>query len=124
MNATAVYVKGFEDFQHLFHLILAEDTLGPPDDVQILFQDDQPFDDLFDQRRVAEFPREQPKVGLLKFEPESLALKVLDPALPQEPIPVLADPKPDCLLAQVPPGFLALNPLESMRFLLTTSLQA
>ena len=49
---------------------------------------------------------------------------MLEPAVTEEAIPVLADPDPDRMIAQVLAFLLAQDPLEALRLFLPTSLQA
>ena len=63
------------------------------------------------------------KIALIELDPERLALEMLEPAMPQEAVPVLADPGSDRRLAQVAPGFLALDPLEPLGFLFAALVQ-
>ena len=49
---------------------------------------------------------------------------MLDPSLAEKPVPVLENPQLDRLVSQVPSFLLALNPLETLGFFLTKTLQA
>jgi len=53
---------------------------------------------------------------MIEFDPERPTLKVLEPTIPEEPVPMLADPTADGPLAQVSSGLLALDPLVTLGF--------
>ena len=47
---------------------------------------------------------------------------MLEPAVAEKSIPVLANPEPDRMIAQISPFLLTLNPLEALGLLLTAPL--
>ena len=89
---------------------------GPLDDVEILAAVLQVVDNRVDQRRRLEGPAQEPEIALIELDPERIALEVLEPAVSQEAVPVLADPGADGCLTQVMPGFLTFDPLELQGF--------
>ena len=89
---------------------------GPLDDVEILAAVLQVIDDRVDQRRRLEGPSQEAEIVMIELDPERLALKMLEPAVPQEASPVLADPRADGRLTQIMPGFLTFNPFELQCF--------
>ena len=68
--------------------------------------------------------RRSPKSLRIEFDPERLALKMLQPAMSQEATPVLADPRSDRQLTQVVPGFLTFNPFELQCFFFGALMEA
>ncbi len=123
-DPATVRIQLIEDIQHFLHLAPGKDILGPEDDVQILFENFQAVEDRVDQRRSAKPPVKQSKVFFLKLDPARLPLEMLDPALAEKAVPVLENLQLDRLVPQIPPFLLALNPLETLGFFLTTTLQA
>src|SRR5438477_6210904 len=99
--------------------------VGPADDVEVLLTRFETVQDAVQQQSlVLELALQQAEVAAVQLDPEALALEVLDPAGAQEAPPVTADPVPDGRFAQVVAGFLALNPLELLRFLLAVHVNA
>jgi hypothetical protein len=113
-NPPAINVEGLEDFEDFIHGLIVVDR--PVEDVEILPAAFQPLEDLVDQQRVLEGSLQEPEIIVVEFDPERPTLKVLEPAVPQEPVPVLADPTADGPLAQVASGLLALDPLVALGF--------
>jgi hypothetical protein len=124
LDPATVHIERFEDVQDLLHFILREVLLSPEDDIKVLFQNLETVENGVDRGRVPEFPLKQTEILLLEFDPEGLTLKMLHPSVPEEPVPVLADPLLDRLVSQVPALLLAENPLETLGLLLPTLLQA
>jgi len=123
-DPATVHIQLLQDIQYFLHFVPGKDILRPEDDVQILFENFQAVEDRVDQRRSAKPPLEQPEVFFLKLDPARLPLKMLDPSLAEEPVPVPENPQLDRLVSQVPPFPLALNPLETLGLFLTKTLQA
>src|SRR5262245_60163379 len=121
LDASTVDVERLEDLAHLRHW--QAERHRPEDDVQILAAVLEVFQDRIDQRRVPERAPQQPEVPLVQLDPERLTLEMLQPSMPEEAIPVLADPGPDGRLTQVPAGLLALDPLEPLGLFLTALVQ-
>ena len=96
---------------------------SPLNDVKVLAAVFEVLNDRVDQRRGLEGPAQEPEIALIELDPERLALKVLEPAVSQEPVPVLADPHANGHLAQVMPCLFTFDPLELQGFFFSALVQ-
>src|SRR6266511_5416803 len=116
-QAAAVDVAGFEDFQDR----LGRDAplLGPDNDVEVLLALFEAVEDAIEQEGfVNEATLQQAEVPAVEFDPEALALQMLQPAGAQVAPPVTLDPATDRCLAEIVAGALALDAFVAKCFLL------
>ncbi len=95
----------------------------PEDDVEVLTAVLEVVDDRIDQRRRLERRSQQSEIALVELDPERLALEMFEPAMSQEPIPVLADPPANGRLTQIAAGLFTFDPLVPLRFFFPTSME-
>src|SRR5437588_5812704 len=114
-ESAAVDVEGSQDAQDGFDRQLPLDR--PEDDLQVFLTGLEAVEDAVQENDVVpEFALQQAEVAAVEFDPELLALQVLQPARPQVSGPVVPHPPPDRVLAEVAAGLLALDPLVPGRF--------
>src|SRR5262249_41031422 len=112
-----VDVEGLEDFQDW----LGRDApfLGPDNDVEVFLPFLEAVEDAVQKKGfVNEATLQQAEDPAIQFDPEALALKVLQPGGWQVAPPVTLHPAANGRLAEVVASPLALNPFEAHRLLL------
>src|SRR5205823_10679693 len=108
--------EGLEDLEHGLQGDVP--VLRPADDVEVFLAGFEAVEDAVEEEGVVvELVLEEAEVAAVEFNPEAFALQVFQPACPQVAPPVTLHPAADGRLAQIAPGFLALDPLELEGFL-------
>lgn len=119
-DPTAVDVERFENFEDLFHRHLVIDR--PVEHVEIFLAGLEHPENVIDQVRILKFALQEAEVVVVELDPECPALQVFEPVRPEKSVPVVADPGAYGPFAEIPPGFLAFNPFESLGFFFTISM--
>ena len=123
LEAAAVDVECFEDFVD----VIRRNARGnrPEDYVKVFLAGLELIEDRVEEISAGnEFALEEAEIAAIEFNPEVLALKMLDPACPQITRPVTFHPFPDAPFAQVVPRFLTFDPFMAVLFLDTRLVDA